>query len=110
MIVRLRLRSGPAVTRKRGKNRELALRSSVLLTPISLMAYVLGFWRLASDMGLAGAFVINGVFSHWQIWIGLAASLHAAVFLLNRYGRGEDVPTARILLLRLGLKPPRVRP
>jgi hypothetical protein len=110
MIVRLKLRRGPIVARKPGKNRHLALASSALLTPISLMAYVLGFWRLASDMGQAGAFVFGGLFSHWQIWIALAVALHATASLLNRYGRGQDLPTPRELMLRLGLKLPRLRP
>ena len=73
------------------------------------MAYVVGFWRLASDMGIAGAFVFSGFFSHWQIWIALALTLHAAAFLLNRYGRGQDLTAARVLMLRLGLKLPRLR-
>jgi hypothetical protein len=110
MIVRLKLRRGPTVARKPGKNRHLALASSALLTPVSLMAYVLGFWRLASDMGMAGAFVFYGLFSHWQIWIALAVALHATASLLNRYGRGQDLPTPRELMLRLGLKLPRLRP
>ena len=109
MIVRLKLRRGPTVARKPGKNRHLALASSALLTPISLMAYVLGCWRLAADMGMAGAFVFDGLFSHWQIWIALALALHATASLLNRYGRGQDLPAPRVLMLRLGLKLPRLR-
>jgi hypothetical protein len=109
MIVRVKLRRGPTIVRKPGKNRHLALAVGALVTPISLMAYALGFWRLASDMGMAGAFVFDGLFSHWQIWIGLALALHAAAFLLDRYGRGQDLPAARVLMLRLGLKLPRLR-
>ena len=59
MVVRIRLRKGPPVTRKRGKNRHLALACGALLIPASLMAYVLGFWRLASDMGMAREFAIK---------------------------------------------------
>jgi hypothetical protein len=104
MIVRIKFQQGPALAR------HLALACAALLTPISLMAYVLGFWRLASDMGMAGAFVFYGLFSHWQIWIALALALHAAASLLNRYGRGQDLPGPRALMLRLGLKLPRLRP
>ena len=103
MIVRIKFEQAPALAR------HLALSCAALLTPISLMAYVLGFWRLASDMGMAGAFVFSGLFSHWQIWLALALSLHACVFLLNRYGRGQDLPAPRVLMLRLGLKLPRPR-
>ena len=109
MIFRLKLRRGPTVACKPGKNRHLALASSALLTPISLMAYVLGFWRLAADMGMAGAFVLDGLFSHWQVWIALALALQLTAWLLNRYGRGQDLPIPRVLMLRLGLKLPRLR-
>ena len=103
MIVRIKFQQGPALAR------HLALSCAALLIPISLMAYVLGFWRLASDMGIAGAFVFSGLFSHWQIWIALALALHATVYLLNRYGHGQDLPAPRVLMLRLGLKLPRLR-
>jgi hypothetical protein len=102
MIIRVKFQQGPALAR------HLALSCAALLTPISLMAYVLGFWRLASDMGMAGAFVFDGLFSHWQIWLALALVLHGSAFLLNRYGRGQDLPAPRVLILRLGLKLPRL--
>jgi hypothetical protein len=104
MIVRIKFQQGPALAR------HLALACAALLIPISLMAYVLGFWRLAADMGMAGAFVFYGLFSHWQVWIALALALHVTASLLNRYGRGQDLPTPRVLMLRLGLKLPRLRP
>ena len=64
------------------------------------MAYVLGLWRLASDLGVAGEFGIEGVFSHWQIWIGLAILLHLSASSLSRYGRGGDLNVPRILQFR----------
>jgi len=103
VIVRIKFEQAPALAR------HLALSCAALLSPISLMANVLGFWRLAWDMGLAWAFVFSGLFSHWQIWLALALSLHASAFLLNRYGRGQDLPAPRELMLRLGLKLPRPR-
>ena len=103
MIVRIKFQRGLALAR------HLSLSCAALLMPISLMAYALGLWRLASDMGMAGAFVYSGLFSHWQVWLGLALSLNASAFLLNRYGRGQDLPAPRVLMLRLGLKLPRPR-
>jgi hypothetical protein len=103
VIVRIKFQQGPALAR------HLALSCAALVMPLSLMAYVLGFWRLASDMGMAGAFVFSGLLSHWQIWVALALSLHASAFLLNRYGRGQDLPAPRVLMLRLGLKLTRPR-
>ena len=92
MIVRVKLRKGPALVRNRRKNTQLALAAGALLYPISLMAYVLGFWRLAADMSLVGEFAMHGAFSHWQIWVAMGAFLHAAAVLLSRYGRGVEMP------------------
>jgi hypothetical protein len=105
MIVRIRLGTGRPIQRKRGKNRHLALACGALLIPASLMAYVLGFWRLASDMGFAAEPGISGVFSHWQVWIAAAVFLHAAASILNRYGRRgvfqmPEVLNPRMLPLR----------
>jgi hypothetical protein len=61
------------------------------------MAYSLGFWRLASDMGMAGQFDITGVFSHWQLWIGLGVLLHTAAITFSRYGRGGELEMPRVL-------------
>jgi hypothetical protein len=100
MIVRVKLRKGRALVRNRRKNTQLALAGSALLYPISLMAYVLGFWRLASDMSLVGEFTMRGVFAHWQVWVGMGALLHATAVLLSRYGRGGEMPN--FLALRFG--------
>jgi len=107
MIARIRLKQGGPVRRKRGKNRHLALAFGALLIPASLMAYVLGFWRLASDMGLAGEFGISGWFSHWQIWIACGLLIHIMASALTRYGRGGDFEVPRLLSFRLF---PAVRP
>jgi len=107
MIARIRLKQGGPVRRTRGKNRHLALAFGALLIPASLMAYVLGFWRLASDMGLAGEFGITGLFSHWQIWIACGLLIHVMASALNRYGRGGDFEVSRLLSFRLF---PAVRP
>src|SRR6185436_7154254 len=97
MIVRIRLKRGRLIRRKPGKNRELASAFAALLIPAALMAYVLGFWRLASDMGMAGEFGIQGLFSHWQIWIVLAAALTITSSVLNRYSRSGAMRVPRIL-------------
>jgi hypothetical protein len=100
MIARIRLPQGRPIRRTSGKNRHVALALSALLIPAALMAYVLGFWRLASDIGIAGEFGITGAFSHWQIWIGMAVVLHLASSSLSRYGRGGDLQVPRILQFR----------
>ncbi len=101
MIARVRFRRGRTIQRKAGKNRHVALALGALLIPAALMAYVLGFWRLASDLGVAGEFGITGLFSHWQIWIVMAVLLHVAASVLNRYGRGGGIQVPRVLMLNL---------
>lgn len=101
MNVRIRLLRGRPFDRKRGKNRHVALACGALLGPAALMAYVLGAWGLASDMGFAGAFVITGLFSHWQVWIALGLLMQALASSLNRYGRGGHIRLPRALMIRL---------
>src|SRR5580704_10187692 len=97
MIVRIRFPQGRPLQHRRGTNRQLSAAFGALLVPASLMAYSLGFWRLASDMGLAGQFDIAGAFSHWQLWIGLGVVLHAGAISLNRHGRGGDLEMPHVL-------------
>jgi len=101
MIVRIRFGTGRPIQRKLGKNRHLALACGALLIPVSLMAYVLGFWRLASDMGFVAGPGITGVFSHWQVWIATAVLLHAAASMLTRYGRRGRFQIPQVLNPRM---------
>lgn len=108
MIVRVKLRKGRALVRNRRKNTQLALAGSALLYPICLMAYVLGIWRLASDMSLVGEFAVRGFLAHWQIWIVLGGLLHATAVVLSRYGRGQEMPDF-LTVLRFGKPRPESR-
>jgi hypothetical protein len=98
MVLRIRLGRGKPIQHKPGKNRHVAGAMAALLGPLALMAYVLGFWRLASDMGIAGEFGLTGVLSHWQIWIPLAAALQFAAGILNKYGKGGELNVPRLLI------------
>jgi hypothetical protein len=49
---------------------------------------------------MAGQFTITGLFSHWQVWIALAALLHIGSASLNRYGRGGTLKGPRLLHFR----------
>src|SRR5689334_18376216 len=97
MLVKIRFPQGRRLQHRRGKNRELSAAFGALLVPASLMAYSLGFWRLAFDMGLAGQFDITGAFSHWQLWIGLGVVLHATAISLNRHARGGELQMPQVL-------------
>ena len=99
MILRVRLQRGRPVQRKDGKNRHVALAFGSLMTPLALMPYALGFWRLAADLGFVGDSGITGVFSHWQVWIPAGALLQFAGVTLTRYGRGGELSVPRMLIL-----------
>lgn len=91
MIVRIRLGAGTRLVRGPRNNRRAALAMASLLVPVAVMASVLGIWRLAADLKMAGDFAIpNGLFSHWQVWIASALVLAFLSRLLNRYGRSND--------------------
>jgi len=101
MRLRIRIPQGRPLQRKTGKNRHIALALAALLGPASLMAYVLGFWRLAADLGVAGEFGITGIFSHWQVWILIALLLQASGYALNRYGRSGSMDAPRTLMFHV---------
>lgn len=74
------------------KNQHVALAMASLLTPAAVMACVLCFWRLAADLNAMGQFPIpSGLFSHWQVWLTLAASLQFCATWLNRYGKPQAI-------------------
>src|ERR1700689_3876439 len=92
MVVRIQLSSGARVRQKRRKNQHVALALASLLTPAAVMACVLTLWRLAADLNVTGQFPItNGLFSHWQVWLTVAAALQFSAIVLNRYGKAETV-------------------
>jgi hypothetical protein len=92
MVVRIRLSPGPRVSQKPRKNQHVALAMASLLTPAAVMACVLAFWRLAADLNATGQFPIpSGLFSHWQVWLTLAASLQFCATQLNRYGKPQAI-------------------
>jgi hypothetical protein len=90
MVIRIRLGHGPLIRKKRPVDRLLALALAGLLTPAAVVAGVLAVWRMGEDMGFARAFAIReGLFSHWQVWMGLSLLLEFIAMTLNRYGRGR---------------------
>lgn len=109
MIVRLKFRLGSAVSRKPRKNQSVALAGATLLAPVSLMAYIVGVWRLTSDLGATREFAFTGVLSHWQVWIAAAAATHLGAYVLTRYGRGDEELIPRVLVPRFGKPRPESR-
>jgi hypothetical protein len=92
MIVRLRFHTGPRIRNTKGKNRHVASAIAALMWPAVLTAYVLGIWGLAAQIQVTASFgIAHGIFSHWQVWMATALSLHLAAIVLNRYGRNGEL-------------------
>jgi len=91
MKVRIRFGRGAKVDKHARNSHKLALGLAGLLTPAAVLATVLGLWRIAADLNWTGSFAIStGLFSHWQVWLGMAVLLQLCARLLNRYGKSED--------------------
>jgi len=46
---------------------------AAFLQPVALTASAMGFWALASGLGWTAGFAVSsGLFSHWQVWLGMA--------------------------------------
>ena len=84
MVVRIRFGKGLKVGTKRRKNKRIALAVAALLPPAAFLAGVLGAWRIAADLNWTNSFAIpSGIFSHWQVWMALAAGLKATGSLVK---------------------------
>ena len=69
----------------------MALAAASLMTPVAVMAAVLGLWRIGADLKWTSGFAIpSGIFSHWQVWLGVAFLLEVCAHILNRYGRAGN--------------------
>src|ERR1035438_9385272 len=93
MLVRIRIGKGPTLSVRRRKKQKMAHALAALLTPVALMAFALGIWRIAAGLQWAGNFAISsGVFSYWETWIGLGVALQLGSRVLGRYGSryGKD--------------------
>lgn len=56
-----------------------------LMTPASLLAFVLAAWRLGADLGFTGEFAIgHGFFSHWIVWAAIGIGVQFFASTLNR--------------------------
>ncbi len=47
-----------------------------LLKPASAAAFLLALWRFGADLGWSSDFLVaEGLFSRWQIWLGLGFAM-----------------------------------
>jgi hypothetical protein len=95
MVVRIRFINGPKLGQKRQMDRRAAQLAAALLSPAALVAFLLAWWRIAADLSWTNSFAIpTGLFSHWQVWMAAAVLLQLCSRMLNRYGRGKDIPVS----------------
>ena len=86
MQVRVKISYASTLRKARSFNWQVARGTAALLSPASVMAFVLGCWRLGADLNLTGQFAISqGLFSHWQVWLAVGAAMQLASALLARY-------------------------
>ncbi len=80
MVVRIRLPRGAS-----------GLGGLIALVAVSCL--MLAMWRLTSDLGWTGEFVIpDGILSHWQVWMAMTIATGFLAFRLVRYGRALEQP------------------
>jgi hypothetical protein len=90
MVVRVRFRRGPTVSRHNRKNRRIATLGASFLTMMSISFGSLGLWRIGTDLETTGPFFVSaGLLSHWQVWIGAAILAQYGSFRLARYARSR---------------------
>ena len=64
---------------------ELARMTPTLLSPLAAIAALMACWRFGADTGWTDSFVVaNGLMSHWQVWLALAAGIQWLAHLLNQ--------------------------
>jgi hypothetical protein len=95
MAVKLAANINPAIKRMEIASQEAAPVIGYLMTPISLIGYVLAIWRLMADLKWLGNFFIeDGLFSHWQVWLALAIGVQMLASYLSRSGRSDNTVTS----------------
>ncbi len=64
--------------------------SGLILTPVAVLAGVLGVWRLAADPGwTTGFFIADGLLSRYQLWFAVSICTQMSALILNRWVAGQ---------------------
>ena len=62
-----------------------------VLTPIAVLAGVLGAWRLGADLGWTSKFLVaDGLLSRYQVWFAIAVGAQTSASILNRWVADQD--------------------
>jgi hypothetical protein len=93
MVVKIRFARGAVVSRRSGKNSRIAKLCASVLTMGSITCALFGLWRIGTDLGWTGDFVIPaGLLSHWQVWMGIAMAVQYLSWQLTLYARKAARP------------------
>jgi hypothetical protein len=96
MVVKIRLPRNAALRRNKRRIGPVTFFAGSLLRLVAVPCLMLALWRLTSDLGWTGAFVVkDGLFSHWQVWLALTFGLGMLSFRLMRYAQGNTAEPAR---------------
>jgi hypothetical protein len=69
--------------------------SALALTPIAVLAVVLGAWRLGADPGWTSRFFIaDGLLSRYQLWFVIAIAARVSALMLHRWAANRDTAVA----------------
>jgi hypothetical protein len=91
MVIKVRFPQGAPVGQNLRKNAPAAGALGALTMMFAISCLMLAMWRLTSDMGWTGAFVIaDGFLSHWQVWLAAALGFGYVAMRLVRYGRPHE--------------------
>jgi hypothetical protein len=62
-----------------------------ILTPIAVVAGVLGAWRFGADLGWTSKFLVaEGLLSRYQVWFAIAIGAQTSASILNRWVADQD--------------------
>ena len=97
MLIKVRIPRGAAGKRKLGKHAPVASGFAGLITLLAVSCLMLALWRLTSDLGWTGEFVISeGLLSHWQVWMALTIAFAVIGVRLARYSAGSGLAFATV--------------
>ncbi len=64
----------------------------LVLTPVAVLAAVLGAWRLGADPGWTSDFFIaDGLLSRYPLWFAVSIAAQISSFLLNRWVTNQNI-------------------
>ncbi len=90
LLVRIRWPVGKTPSRHDDLGQRLALAFASLMTPLALLAILVGLWIVAAGRRWTDPFPISeGWLSYWQLWLGGGVVLRLAASWLNRHGHGS---------------------